>query len=119
MNIEIPKQQFEAVLTQTAEFINNATPQLEKLASLNISIEKFAKSAAENLADNGLIKKSEVDKVANDIIEGGVEKISELFNFVVKNVSTRQMGKTASDSSVEDKPLSAHDAFARKLGIEN
>ncbi len=116
-NIEIPEQQLTAVLTQASEFINNAAPHLEKLSALNSSLEKFAKSASQNLASNGLIKESEVDKVTNDIIDGGIEKVSELFDFILKNVSTRQMGKAASDTSVEDKPLTAHEAFARKLGL--
>lgn len=118
MNIEIPEQQFKAVLSQTAEFINQATPSLEKLAQINTSIEKFAKSTADNLAQNGLIKTSEVDKVATDIVNGGIEKISELFDFIIKNVTVRQMGKAA-EAAIEDKPLTADQAFERKLGIQS
>jgi len=118
MNIEIPQSQLEAVLKQSAEFINGATPHLEKLASMNETLEKFAKSTADSLASNGLIKASEVDKVANDIVEGGMSKVSELFDFVIKNVGVRQMGKAASDTTATSRPMTADEAFLSRLGLQ-
>jgi len=114
MNIEVPTEQFQKI----ASFIDDATPRIEKLAQHERDLATFAEKTAKALADSGVIRENDVDSVAKDLVEGGFDKISEAFDYVLRKSQEKQahsMGSTASEHS--DRPETADEVYERALGL--
>lgn len=105
-------------LSKVVKFTNSATDQLEKLASHEAGLEAFAKKAAEQLADAGLIKPTARKTVEGDILSGGMDKVSEAFSYVIEKlgVETESFGKNANEIN-SDAELTADQKWDLRFGL--
>lgn len=90
-------------LSKVVETANEAVPRLEKLASYEDGLQKYAEEASQSLVDAGLVDPSARKDIIQDIVEGGMPKVAELHRFVISKVGVpvEPMGKQASDNSRE------------------
>jgi hypothetical protein len=103
--IQIPK----ANLAKYAALANATAPRLEKLASLEEGLNRFARDAAQGAADAGVIRADSVERVTTDLVSGGFPKISEFVDFLLQRAGTpAPMGKSASRNETPTQKPSAN-----------
>ena len=116
--VAVPQDQLTELLTDSVAFMKEAGPKLEKLSQYDEGLEKFAKDAATKMAEAGLVKAEDVDALATEIQQGGIDKVAEAFDFVVRNVGTPTLGKTAShETSPPTREKTADEVWNEGFGI--
>lgn len=108
-----------SILSNSLALNAAAGTKLEKLASYDAGLEKFAAGAATKLAKAGLIAEADISEMADEIKAGGFDKVSEAFDYVIQNVGTgSQLGKAASVSA-EPQEETADERWERAWGVRS
>jgi hypothetical protein len=89
MNVDSEK------MTKMASFVASAAPKLEKLAANEAALSKAAPVWVDSLIAQGLLKKEARDNAISEIVEGGIDKISEVVEYLISNVGPSQSGQPA------------------------
>ena len=106
-------------LNRVVDLGNQAAPRLEKLAQQESQLSQLAKTAADQMAEAGIIKAEAKQDVENDLNQGGIPKIAEAFDFVMQHVGVpaNSMGKQASADAHNAETETADQAWERHFGI--
>ena len=91
--VQVSTNELTALLTDSANFVSEAGTRLEKLASHESKLKTYSHEWAEKLAEAGLIQAKDVDAFANEVNTGGIDKIAEMVDFIVRNTGTPALGK--------------------------
>jgi hypothetical protein len=92
----MPNMNVDSVkMEKMASFVASAAPQLEKLAAQQQALTQSAPTWVDGLIGQGLLKKEARDTAINEIIEGGIEKISEVIEYLISNVGPSTVGSPA------------------------
>lgn len=99
--VSIDQEQFSKVLSESADFVKAAAPQLEKYRDMQSTFEKVAEQIGQKLVENDLVAAEDQNALVEQIKEGGIAKLAEAFDHAIR--STRQaaqvMGKAAESNS--------------------
>lgn len=96
--IKAPAELFQKV----AELSKASVAQLEKTAEQEQQIKQASRNITKRLVRTGLVDEANYDAMVNDLQEGGVEKLAEVFDSTLDHVGdliSSDMGKSASDSN--------------------
>lgn len=114
-------QETKDVLLKVAEFINDVTPQVEKVAeleALQAQHEKVAEQVIDRLIDTGIVTRENRDASIREIREGGLDKYASVIDFVINNLATTPvMGKEA-DHNGKSASLTADQIWDRDFGTK-
>lgn len=100
--LKVKKAELRAIMHKVAEFVEQATPLIEKQAATEVELNEFAEKAAQSLANAGLVSQDSVEAIQKDLAKGGFDKISEAFDFVLEKLNEKQASFSYGRSSDED-----------------
>jgi hypothetical protein len=106
-------------MEKMASFVASAAPQLEKLAAQQQNLAQSAPAWVDGLIGQGLLKKEARDVAINEILDGGIEKISEVIEYLISNVGPSTTGapseKRASTAAPEKGKRLSDSAWERAM----
>jgi len=122
--IQVSKSELTGLLGEATRFVGAAGEQLEKLSSHQSKMQTYSQEWAEKMAEAGLIAATDVDALAEEVNKGGLDKVAEIFDYVIKNVGARTLGKGASRQSTKsasaptDRPETSEEVWMRCWNIK-
>lgn len=121
--ISMDKDQFSQTMTSLVGYIEAVNPRLEKSAEQEEAFNKLAEELANKLASAKLIEKSDIGSVADEIKNGGLNKVSEAVDFafgrLVKKAQENEsysLGKSSSENNNNKETMTAEDFWNERYG---
>lgn len=105
-----------AALEKVATTIASSAQHLEKAAAEQKAYAEAVPTWVDHAVDAGVLSPNARDATVNELIDGGITKVSSFVDLLIRSVGTRTLGSSANEKSANvSNSLSAHEQFAQSI----